>query len=190
MRNGTPLLGGLLKLGNEFGNSIGCGNPWRSLGDSNPRFRRERATSWAARRREPKRSEIALNGRQRKRSAGAIFRSKLPENTAQGGALRSQSPCASTSRTSSGRSPRIERRSTCECCYGRQLSPPTSPNIRKFRNSFPEAAASRNWRLPHRQAFVTMSCEIPGCAVKKLYDQRLFFRSQVHWAPLICKRHS
>src|SRR6266498_5755760 len=27
-------------------------NPWRSLGDSNPCFRRERATSWAARRRE------------------------------------------------------------------------------------------------------------------------------------------
>ena len=27
--------------------------PWRSLGDSNPCFRRERATSWAARRREP-----------------------------------------------------------------------------------------------------------------------------------------
>jgi hypothetical protein len=26
---------------------------WRSLGDSNPCFRRERATSWAARRREP-----------------------------------------------------------------------------------------------------------------------------------------
>jgi hypothetical protein len=26
--------------------------PWRSLGDSNPCFRRERATSWAARRRE------------------------------------------------------------------------------------------------------------------------------------------
>ena len=29
---------------------------WRSLGDSNPCFRRERATSWAARRREPERS--------------------------------------------------------------------------------------------------------------------------------------
>jgi hypothetical protein len=28
------------------------GNRWRSLGDSNPCFRRERATSWAARRRE------------------------------------------------------------------------------------------------------------------------------------------
>src|SRR5262249_59785281 len=28
------------------------GNHWRSLGDSNPCFRRERATSWAARRRE------------------------------------------------------------------------------------------------------------------------------------------
>src|SRR6266481_1331663 len=26
---------------------------WRSLGDSNPCFRRERATSWATRRREP-----------------------------------------------------------------------------------------------------------------------------------------
>ena len=33
---------------------------WRSLGDSNPCFRRERATSWAARRREPEPHEIAL----------------------------------------------------------------------------------------------------------------------------------
>jgi hypothetical protein len=29
------------------------GDGWRSLGESNPCFRRERATSWAARRREP-----------------------------------------------------------------------------------------------------------------------------------------
>src|SRR5438552_14048386 len=36
-------------------------NYWRSLGDSNPCFRRERATSWAARRREltPERFEIS-----------------------------------------------------------------------------------------------------------------------------------
>ncbi len=51
--DGTPLLGDLPKLRNKFGHSIRY--EWRSLGDSNPRFRRERATSWAARRREPKR---------------------------------------------------------------------------------------------------------------------------------------
>src|SRR5215469_7583376 len=32
---------------------LSCCSYWRSLGDSNPCFRRERATSWAARRREP-----------------------------------------------------------------------------------------------------------------------------------------
>ena len=33
---------------------LGDRDCWRSLGDSNPCFRRERATSWAARRREPR----------------------------------------------------------------------------------------------------------------------------------------
>jgi hypothetical protein len=41
---------------------------WRSLGDSNPCFRRERATSWAARRRELAACDIALNVRLRKRA--------------------------------------------------------------------------------------------------------------------------
>jgi hypothetical protein len=36
---------------------------WRSLGDSNPCFRRERATSWAARRREPPRPDSRSGGR-------------------------------------------------------------------------------------------------------------------------------
>jgi hypothetical protein len=48
----------------KIGNRLRCsasallryGNHWRSLGDSNPCFRRERATSWAARRREQRRS--------------------------------------------------------------------------------------------------------------------------------------
>src|SRR6201982_3087226 len=47
-------------LGQKIGNDLRCrlllrlsdGDYWRSLGDSNPCFRRERATSWAARRRE------------------------------------------------------------------------------------------------------------------------------------------
>jgi hypothetical protein len=37
----------------DRGQSLSCCFYWRSLGDSNPCFRRERATSWAARRREP-----------------------------------------------------------------------------------------------------------------------------------------
>src|ERR1700745_1890123 len=51
-------------LEQKIGNDLRCrlllrlsdGNHWRSLGDSNPCFRRERATSWAARRREQARS--------------------------------------------------------------------------------------------------------------------------------------
>src|ERR1700691_4788251 len=48
-------------------------NAWRSLGDSNPCFRRERATSWAARRREP-RSEIDAMALARKRISSPSFR--------------------------------------------------------------------------------------------------------------------
>ena len=45
---------------------------WRSLGDSNPCFRRERATSWAARRREPQTLEIALICLRCKRAAKVL----------------------------------------------------------------------------------------------------------------------
>ena len=47
---------------------------WRSLGDSNPCFRRERATSWAARRREQaeKLSEITPISAARKESPRSL----------------------------------------------------------------------------------------------------------------------
>jgi hypothetical protein len=47
---------------------------WRSLGDSNPCFRRERATSWAARRREQaeKLSEITpISAARKEKPAGS-----------------------------------------------------------------------------------------------------------------------
>src|SRR6187551_1019457 len=47
-------------------------NTWRSLGDSNPCFRRERATSWAARRRERQTHEIALICLRCKRAAKVL----------------------------------------------------------------------------------------------------------------------
>ncbi len=40
-----------------------CVPKWRSLGDSNPCFRRERATSWTARRREPQRESFYIGAR-------------------------------------------------------------------------------------------------------------------------------
>ena len=39
-----------------------CVPKWRSLGDSNPCFRRERATSWTARRREPRQGFVLYRG--------------------------------------------------------------------------------------------------------------------------------
>jgi hypothetical protein len=44
---------------------------WRSLGDSNPCFRRERATSWAARRREQALPDSRSGGRVQAVLAGA-----------------------------------------------------------------------------------------------------------------------
>src|SRR5580704_17881145 len=46
--------------------AVRLGRVWRSLGDSNPCFRRERATSWAARRRERLQFEIAAKAPSRK----------------------------------------------------------------------------------------------------------------------------
>src|SRR6266536_4008153 len=53
---------------------LSYGNPWRSLGDSNPCFRRERATSWAARRRELSLDQVASIPQACKRWRNALGR--------------------------------------------------------------------------------------------------------------------
>jgi len=58
-------------------------------------------------------------------------------------------------------SARSGRRSTCGVVLRLTTHPlPTSPIFENFWNSFPEPSSNRNdGRLPHRQVFVTISCE-------------------------------
>ena len=76
----------------------GLSQSWRSLGESNPCFRRERATSWTARRREQREAKGrfyiggAARWQGRKRQVGAkgggVGAAALPERSASSEAAR------------------------------------------------------------------------------------------------------